>query len=135
MEECRSIQSLLKSKDRLCLLYLHLQDGCFPPEFQLPEQSGVRLIMSPWCRSVQVEESKRKADDTERALRAVGAKYSELEATISNLNSSQSSSEDQLRSQAAQVSSLLSLPVSPKDIGAVQHQDTSVPASVVMPHR
>ena len=111
----------MKSKDRLCLLYLYLQDGRFPPEFQLPEHSGVRLIMSPWCRSVQVEELKRKADDTERALRAVGAKYSELEATISNLDSSQSSSEDQLRSQAALVSSPLSLPVSPKDIRAVQH--------------
>lgn len=51
----------------------------------------------------QVEELKRKADDTARALRAVGAKNSELEATINNLASSQSSSEDQLRSQAAQV--------------------------------
>ena len=53
--------------------------------------------------SLQVEEMRKKADDTSRALRAVGAKNSELEATIQNLASSQSSSEDQLRSQAAQV--------------------------------
>ncbi len=46
---------------------------------------------------------RKKADETTRALRAVGAKNSELEATIQNLASSQSSSEDQLRSQAAQV--------------------------------
>lgn len=49
---------------------------------------------------------RKKADDTSRALRAVGAKNSELEATIQNLASSQSSSEDQLRSQAAQVGSI-----------------------------
>lgn len=93
----------------------------FPQIFNCQNTVVCVALCHPGVASVQVEELKRKADNTECALRAVGAKYSELEATISNLNSSQSSSEDQLRSQAAQVSSPLSLPVSTKDIGAVQH--------------
>jgi hypothetical protein len=45
----------------------------------------------------------KKADDTARVLRVMSSKHHELEATISHLKSSKTSSEEELRSQAAQV--------------------------------
>ena len=51
----------------------------------------------------QVEELQKKSEDTERALKALGAKNQELEARIHHLGASASSSEQELRSEAAEV--------------------------------
>lgn len=76
---------------------------------QVAGVGAFQMLMWRHMYVMQVEEMRKKADDTARALRAVGAKNNELEATIQNLASSQSSSEDQLRSQAAQVLPSLAL--------------------------
>ena len=52
---------------------------------------------------LQAEELRKKAEDTARALKAAGAKNQELEARIHHLGASASSSEQELRSEAAEV--------------------------------
>lgn len=52
----------------------------------------------------QVEELQKKAEDTARAWKAVSAKNQELEARMHHLSASASSSEQELRSEAAEVS-------------------------------
>ena len=52
---------------------------------------------------LQVEELRGKAEETARALKAVGAKNQELEARVHHLGASASSSEQELRSEAAEV--------------------------------
>lgn len=49
----------------------------------------------------------KKADDSARVLRVMSAKHHELEATITHLKSSKTSSEEELRSEAAQVKPLI----------------------------
>ena len=52
---------------------------------------------------LQVEELRGKAGETARALKAVGAKNQELEARVHHLGASAPSSEQELRSEAAEV--------------------------------
>ena len=52
---------------------------------------------------MQVEELQKKREETARALRAVSAKSQELEARMHHLSASASSSEQELRSEAAEV--------------------------------
>ncbi len=51
----------------------------------------------------QVKELQRKAEDTAGALQALGDKNQELEARVHHLGASASSSEQELRSEAAEV--------------------------------
>ena len=50
-----------------------------------------------------MEELQRKREETARALKAVSAKSQELEARMHHLSASASSSEQELRSEAAEV--------------------------------
>ncbi len=52
---------------------------------------------------MQVEELQKKREETSRALKAVSAKNQELEARMHHLSASASSSEQELRSEAAEV--------------------------------
>ena len=56
---------------------------------------------------MQVEELQRKREETARALKAVSAKSQELEARTHHLSASASSSEQELRSEAAEVPACL----------------------------
>ena len=51
----------------------------------------------------QVDELQKKKEETARALKAVSAKNQELEARLHHLSASASSSEQELRSEAAEV--------------------------------
>ena len=56
---------------------------------------------------MQVEELQKKGEETARALKAVSAKNQELEARMHHLSASASSSEQELRSEAAEVHACL----------------------------
>ena len=64
---------------------------------------SLQLTARPQMLLLQAEELQKKAEDTARALEALGAKTQELEARVHHLSASASSSEQELRSEAAEV--------------------------------
>ena len=64
---------------------------------------SLQITARPQVLLLQVEELRRKAEDSARALEAVGAKSRELEARVRHLSASASSTEQELRSEAAEV--------------------------------
>ena len=64
---------------------------------------SLQITARPQVLLLQVEELRKKAEDTACALKALGAKSQELEARVRHLSASASSSEQELRSEAAEV--------------------------------